>query len=159
LRILLLAALVAPALPARATTIAYELVILLQPGSVLLDSAGGPSFDDAAFSPAASVAADAFDFEFTFTPGFYTFSIAGCSSLTGHVDGAGTAVTALSGTCAADGGASLASITFNSDNTAFVDIPQLVLGLNATYSLIPEPGAALLFACTAALAWCLRGRS
>jgi hypothetical protein len=131
---------------ADAAIIHYELVFLLQPGDELLITTGGVTFDDSDFTPNGTVAADGFDLAFTFGDP-YSFDLGGCDALTGYVDGSGTAVTALEGTCEEIGGGTYAtSVDFDSDNTAYIDIPSYLLALNSTYTLVPEPGAAALLA-------------
>ena len=149
-------AFVAAAPAAEAVPIHYDLVVLLQPGSVLLDSTGGVTFDDASFTPNGTVAADDIDFEFTFT-WIFTYTLDECTGLTGHVDGSGTAVTALSGVCTDDDAVSDAIITFSPDNTAFIEFPSLLLAFNATYS-VPEPRTALLHAALALFVGGMRRR-
>jgi hypothetical protein len=131
--------------PAQAAPIHYELVVLLQPGDELLLSSGGPTFDDATFTPGGVVAATDFDFSHSFAlepPA--TFSLSGCTSLQGHLDAAGSDVVALSGTCDEDDGSGEGILTFFPDHTMTVELPNALILLNATYTLVPEPGPALM---------------
>lgn len=141
---------------AHATAIHYELVIELVPGYDAFLSSGGPSFDDATFTPNGVVAATGFDFSHAFYEPV-TFSLAGCTSLEGYVNASGSQVVALSGTCVEDRGASYGTVTFYSDNTAYIEILPGVLALNAVYT-VPEPGGSWLGPCIAAFAWRWRRR-
>jgi hypothetical protein len=154
----LLATLTFAASTAQATPVQYELVVLLG-GDELLISSGGPTFDDATFTPGGVVAATDFDFSHSFSldpPA--TFSFAGCTSLNGHVNAGGTDVVALSGTCDEDDGSTEGILTFFSDNTMTVELPAALILLNATYTLVPEPGVAWMALSVLAFGGALRRR-
>ena len=146
---------------AHAAPIFYEIIFTHTGGGPVLASTGGVTFDDALFAPSATIAASDLSLEIPSSPAFPMFSLAGCSpSLVGHVNAAGTAVTALTGSCVEDGpppslGAD-ATVDFASDNTGFVAYPSLLLGFTVTYSLVPEPATSWLLVSAFAAFWLRR---
>lgn len=146
--------------PASAVSITYEVTLTPADGVTVFDTTGGPTFDSADFTPGGQVTADAFDFVFDFGLVVSTFSVGDCTpALTGHVNAAGTAVTALSGTCAEP--VDNTSIDFSSDNTADIAPFSVLLAFeDATYTLteVPEPAAAALVGLAATFSLALRRR-